>query len=134
MRITISTPALLFPAISFLVLAYTNRYSALTRLVRDLLREYAVTPADHVVQQIRLVRTRVFLIRVMLTLAAVSMFLGVLTIFALYESWDLAAKVLFMGSLLGLSASYGLAVVEIQRSSRALDIQIEATIGAHGTA
>ena len=40
MEITFNTPALLFPAISLLLLAYTNRYLALANLIRKLHDEY----------------------------------------------------------------------------------------------
>lgn len=95
MRLTIETPALLFAPIAFLVLAYTNRYSALTRLARELLREYATDQEEHVFEQILLVRRRVNVIRSMLTLAALAMSFSVFTILALYEDWDGVAKVLF---------------------------------------
>jgi hypothetical protein len=128
MRLTLETPALLFPAISFLVLAYTNRYSALTRLARDLLRQYEVEPAQHVFDQIALVRQRIRIIRTMLTMAALSMASCVLAIFALYEDWEGPAKMWFMVALVLLTATYMLAVVEIRRSSTALDVQMEATL------
>jgi Protein of unknown function (DUF2721) len=127
--LSIETPALLFPAISFLVLAYTNRYSTLTRVARDLLREYASNPADHLVDQIAMLRGRVRIIKVMLSGAAVSMACCVVSILSLYEEWDAVAKVAFMVSLVVLTATYVLAVVEIYQSSKALDIQINATMG-----
>lgn len=128
MPLTIETPALLFPAISFLVLAYTNRYSALTRLARDLLRQFESEPADHVFHQIALVRQRIRIIRTMLTLAALAMGSCVVSILSLYEDWDGVAKLWFTVALILLTVTYALAVVEIRRSARALDIQMEATL------
>jgi Protein of unknown function (DUF2721) len=128
-QLTIQTPALLFPAISFLMLAYTNRYSALTRLARDLLRDFERTQADHVIVQIHLVRQRIRIIRVMLTLAAVSIGASSFTILALYEEWETVGKVVFTVSLVLLTVTYALAVAEISQSARALDIQIDATLG-----
>ena len=40
MDITINTPALLFPAISLIMLAYTNRFLALANRVRNLHEKY----------------------------------------------------------------------------------------------
>jgi hypothetical protein len=40
MDITINTPALFFPAISLVMLAYTNRFLALSSVVRNLHAEY----------------------------------------------------------------------------------------------
>ena len=36
MHVSLTTPALLFPAISLLLLAYTNRFFALAALIRNL--------------------------------------------------------------------------------------------------
>jgi len=40
MELSINTPALLFPAISLLLLAYTNRFLAIANLVRRLYEDY----------------------------------------------------------------------------------------------
>jgi hypothetical protein len=40
MEITLNTPALLFPAISLVLLAYTNRFLGLSSLVRTLHEKY----------------------------------------------------------------------------------------------
>lgn len=127
-KLSLETPALLFPAISFLVLAYTNRYSALTRLARELLKEYSHHQAEHLATQIGLVRQRIRIIRLMLTLGASAMFSCVLAIVLMFEELDAAAKVLFMIGLLSLCGSYALAVLEIRRSAEALDIQMLATL------
>jgi Protein of unknown function (DUF2721) len=127
-KLTIETPALLFPAISFLVLAYTNRYSALTRLARELLREFSVGQADHLAAQIGLVRQRIRIIRLMLTLAATSMFSCVVAVLMLFEDLSGAAKLMFMIGLALLCITYALAVLEIHKSVEALDIQTLATL------
>ena len=44
MELSINTPALLFPAITLLMLAYTNRFLALASLVRSLHDEYNQAP------------------------------------------------------------------------------------------
>ena len=38
MNLTVSTPALLFPAIALLMLAYTNRYHFIVNLIRELIK------------------------------------------------------------------------------------------------
>jgi len=40
MELTLSTPALLFSAITLLMLAYTNRFLAVANLIRGLHKEY----------------------------------------------------------------------------------------------
>ena len=40
MEITLTTPAILFPAVSLLMLAYTNRFLAIASIIRVLHRRY----------------------------------------------------------------------------------------------
>jgi len=66
MELSITTPALLFPAISLLMLAYTNRFLALASLIRNLHEQYKKDPDQkHIVKQIRNLRARTRLIRLM---------------------------------------------------------------------
>jgi Protein of unknown function (DUF2721). len=44
MEINLTTPALLFPAISLLLLAYTSRFLALAALMRELHVRYKTQP------------------------------------------------------------------------------------------
>ena len=44
MNIDLTTPALLFSTISLLLLAYTNRFLALAKVIRTLHREYRMKP------------------------------------------------------------------------------------------
>jgi len=53
MELTLNTPSLLFPAISLMMLAYTNRFLSLSKLVRDLYNEYSTTKEQKVLVQIR---------------------------------------------------------------------------------
>jgi hypothetical protein len=45
-QISINTPALLFPAITLLMLAYTNRFLALASLIRKLHAHYKETTKE----------------------------------------------------------------------------------------
>jgi hypothetical protein len=65
MLISINTPALLFPAITLLMLAYTNRFLALSTLIRNLHAQYKQSPADHpqIKDQIRNLSKRLVLIK-----------------------------------------------------------------------
>lgn len=62
MEISLGTPALLFPAISLLMLAYTNRFLALTSLIRQLGEEYKNAPERNILEQIAALRFRIRLI------------------------------------------------------------------------
>ena len=61
--ITLTTPGLLFSAISLLLLAYTNRFLTLASLIRKLHAEYLENPDKLVHGQIRNLQRRVNLIR-----------------------------------------------------------------------
>jgi hypothetical protein len=57
----ITTPAVLFPAISLLLLAYTNRFLAIANLIRSLKEKFLQNPTDSILLQIRNLRRRVFM-------------------------------------------------------------------------
>jgi len=63
MDITLTTPALVFPAVTFLLIAYTNRFLALGARIRNLHDRYRVNPDDVLLAQIEIMRRRVLLIR-----------------------------------------------------------------------
>jgi len=124
MEITLTTPALLFPAISLLLLAYTNRFMALANLIRSLKARYANTHSHVVYGQIENLRTRLFLIRNMQALGISSMFGCVFCMFILFAGYITVGKYLFGFSLLLLLASLALALREIQISVNALILEL----------
>ena len=124
MDITLTTPALLFPAISMLLLAYTNRFIALASLIRNLKEQYTRTQNSLLMGQISNLRERLILIRNMQALGIASMFLCVLCMFVLFAENQLAGKYLFGVSLLLLLASLALSFREIQISVNALTLEL----------
>lgn len=76
MELTLTTPALLFPAISLLLLAYTNRFLTLAALTRDLYARYRAEPDTRVKGQLINLRYRIGIIRNM-QIFGVSSFLAV---------------------------------------------------------
>jgi hypothetical protein len=120
MDITLTTPALLFPALSLLMLAYTNRFLAIASLIRNLSAQQKADPSPHIQGQIANLRQRIFLIRNMQWLGVFSILLAVLCIFVLYEGWETAGKIFFGASLVSLMASLFLSLWEIQISVHAL--------------
>ncbi|MDJ0788407.1 MAG: DUF2721 domain-containing protein [Myxococcota bacterium] len=121
----ITTPALLFPAVSLLLLAYTNRFLALAALIRSLyeMRSSELTP--RVRGQLQNLRLRVVLIRNMQGLGMSSLLFCVVSMFLIFMEWMMEARVVFGLSLVLLIASLGLSVWEIQISVRALDLELE---------
>ena len=123
MEITLSTPGLLFPAISLLLLAYTNRFLAIASVIRHL--HAAATPDDEdLIKEIGVLRHRVALIRAMQGIGVLSLFSCVLCMLMLFAGWLLAGKIAFSLALLLLLWSLALSAREIQLSGRALNLHL----------
>jgi hypothetical protein len=124
MELTLTTPALLFPAISLLLLAYTNRFLTLASLIRELHRSYKNNPEEVVMAQLANLRYRVKLIRNMQIYGVLS-FLGcVLCMLVLFGGQILIGKVIFGASLLLLLVSLALSLRELQISIDALSFRL----------
>ena len=124
-EISINTPALLFPAITLLMLAYTNRFLAIANRIRSLHENYHKIEVKHIaIQQIKSLRARLNLIRYMQGLGGVSFFGCVLCMYAIYRNWIYAAHIIFAGSIIILLASIVLSIIEIQQSTKALELEL----------
>ncbi|UXX79677.1 DUF2721 domain-containing protein [Reichenbachiella carrageenanivorans] len=125
MQLEISTPALLFPAITLLLLAYTNRFLALATLIRNLHAKYQTSESKHLlVNQIKSLRKRLNFVRRMQAFGVLSFLLTVACMFALFQEGFVLANYLFGGSLLSLLISLSYSLVEIQISTRALNLEL----------
>ena len=122
--INLTTPALLFPAISLLLLAYTNRFLAVAALIRKLHDDYKKDPKANIWGQIKNLRLRVNLIRIMQASGVSSLLFCVLTMFLIFLGLTLASIYIFAFSLILLLFSLGVSVLEIQISVKALEIQL----------
>lgn len=124
MDIEVSTPALLFPAVTLLMLAYTNRFLSLANLIRGLHEKYKEEPDEVVLQQINNLRRRIYLIRDMQGLGVLSLLCTVVCMFALFAGYGLLGKALFAVSMVLLMLSLALSVFEIRMSVLALDLHL----------
>ena len=124
MEISISTPALLFSAISLLLLAFTNRFLYLADLARHLHAEYRDTGAERLKPQLANLRTRLKLIRSSQTWGVVAFALCVASMFLVLLALDLAAKWVFAVSLTVMLVSLAVSLREILLSTRALEIEL----------
>jgi hypothetical protein len=124
MDITFTTPALLFPAVTFLLIAYTNRFLALGSRIRNLHDRYRVSPDDVLLGQIRSMRRRVMLIRNMQACGVAGLFCCVVCMLLLFAGGQLVGKVFFAISLLLLLASLGISFREILLSVEALNLEL----------
>ncbi len=125
MEITFNTPALLFPAISLLLLAYTNRYLALANLIRKLHDEYMKgEKKTHLLNQIKILRVRINMVRQMQTLGVFSFLCCVVTMYSVYKQWNGLTSYVFAASLLSLLASLIISLLEISQSTKALEWEL----------
>ena len=125
MEITFNTPALLFPAISLLLLAYTNRYLALANLIRKLHDEYMKGEKNHLLlKQIKILRIRINLVRMMQASGVFSFVCCVVTMYGVYQQWTGFVKYVFALSLLSLLASLIISLLEISQSTKALEWEL----------
>ena len=125
MEITFNTPALLFPAISLLLLAYTNRFLALANLVRRLHDEYKRgEKSSGIIYQIQSLRRRLILVRYMQGLGVFSFVCCVVTMYSIYSEWQGVAKYIFAVSLLSLLTSLIISLIEIAQSTKAIEVEL----------
>jgi hypothetical protein len=125
LNIDLTTPALLFPAISLLLLAFTNRFLAIASLIRQLHVRYEEHPDPKRIKgQIENLRARLFLIRNMQAFGVLSFFTCVLTMIFVYAEVNQWANITFGFSLFLLLVSLALSVIEIQKSTSALEIEL----------
>jgi uncharacterized protein YacL len=124
MELTLTTPALLFPTVSLVLLAYTNRFLAVAALIRKLANDYQNNKDKRLEDQIRSLKIRVILIRNMQMFSIAALFLSVLCMFSLFYGEELIAKYIFGSSLILLLISLGMSLREIQISTKALSIQL----------
>ncbi len=125
MQLTITTPALLFPAISLLMIYYGNRFVALTNLVRKLHDEYINKEKSGVIlHQIRSMRRRINLIRYMQGLGVFCFLTCVICMYFIYRNQVRPAEFLFALSLVSLIASLVISLIEIVKSTNAIEFEL----------
>jgi hypothetical protein len=127
MQISINTPALLFPAITLLMLAYTNRFLALATLIRNLHGKYKQFSEDREIikAQIKNLRNRLMLVKRMQASSIVSFFFCVLSMLFFFLEHEVWAYTIFGLSLCFLLLSLVLSFTEISISTKALEIELK---------
>lgn len=120
----LTTPALLFPAISLLLLAYTNRFLTLAQIIRQL-NTSADRSADLVQRQLPGLKRRIMLTKYMQSFGVFSFLLCALSMFALFLEYQLTGKLLFGVSILALALSLVLSLIEVLISTEALSVVVQ---------
>lgn len=125
MEMTITTPSLLFPAISLLLLAYTNRFVTLTSVIRQLSASEGSLSKEIVRRQIVGLRQRLQIIRWMQANEVMSFVFCTLSMFALLLQFLLLGQLLFAVSLILLVVSLLFSFYEVNISTNAINIELE---------
>ena len=125
MELSVNIPALLFPAISLIMLAYTNRFLALSNRVRALHDKYQQEENRLVIfSQIKNLKYRIKLIQRMQTYGVASLLLSLLSMFFIFIQYQDIAKFIFAVSLITFSISIFISLVEIRLSTKALELEL----------
>lgn len=126
MELELSTPALLFSAITLLMLAFTNRFLAVASLIRGLHKKFKESPdeGELVVEQLHNLRKRLSLIKNMQLFGIFSFLLCVICMYLLFQGYTVAANWVFVGSMASLLIALGLSLIEIQISTKALNLEL----------
>ncbi|WP_375582969.1 DUF2721 domain-containing protein [Cyclobacterium xiamenense] len=126
MELQLSTPGLLFSAITLLMLAYTNRFLAMANLIRGLHKKYLESSSQEkaIIGQIKNLRKRLNMIKNMQIFGVLSFLLCVICMFLLYQEFITAANWVFMGSMLCLLISLAISLRELQISTNALNLEL----------
>ena len=125
MEIEISTPALLFPAISLLLLAYTNRFLTTGQIIRSISHQAREHSELELAGQIKNLKKRLELTKWMQFFGVVSMLMCTISMFSLFLGfYDLGKKV-FGLSLITMCLSLCISLWEVYISSNALNLELK---------
>jgi hypothetical protein len=122
MEINITTPALLFPTVSLLMLAYTNRFLTIATIIRNLHDRYQAEQSQNIAQQIDNLRRRTYLIRNMQIAGVLSLLFCTISMFALFAGWVKGGQWSFGIALVLMMISMTISLRELQISVGALDL------------
>lgn len=121
---TLNIPALLFPALSLLMIAYTSRFISLANLVRELHKKHRENPSKKLSKQIYNLRKRLIYIRNMQAFAIIGLFTNIVSMFFIFIGLINIAIILFGISLILLAISLLICLFEIFFSVGALSIEL----------
>ena len=126
-ELNLTTPSLLFSAISLILLAYTNRFLSYASVVRSLNEKYQENPDKDptTLNQIRNFVLRLRLIRAMQTLGAGSLIFCLAAMFLYFINLTLPAEIFFGIGMIMLACSLGLCIWEIQISTEAISLHLQ---------
>ena len=121
----LTTPALLFPAISLLLLAYTNRFVVLANVIRQLSALEREDLQDLVVRQVANLRKRLGIIKAMQGFGVTAFLLCTVSMFCLFLGWMIPGEIAFAVALILLAISLILSLWEVRISTDAIMVELE---------
>ncbi|SMC20987.1 Protein of unknown function [Andreprevotia lacus DSM 23236] len=121
----LSTPSLLFPAISLLMLAYTNRFLALSTIIRQLYDMHRSDPHEKLLRQLGNLKQRVALIRGMQAAGVLSLLCCIVSMILVFANQPANGYLVFGASLLLMVISLLLCLAEVMISDAALNILLK---------
>ena len=116
MELTVSTPAILFSTVSLLMIAFTNRFLAISSLIRTLHDKVRDNPSTNYTAQIRNLHRRLLLIRNIQILSILSLLVSAVCMLVIFSGNQLVARYLFGSALLLQIAALGISGLEISIS------------------
>ena len=124
-ELTLSTPSILFSAISLILLAYTNRFLSYAQVVRNLKADHDKNPSAITRLQLANLRRRLYMARQMQLFGVSSLLLCVVCTFLIYIGLQMAAVYTFGVALVLLVISLGISIRELLISVKALEIHLD---------
>ena len=125
MDITINTPALFFPAISLIMLAYTNRFLGLASVIRNLHTQYLQNGKKEAIHgQIKTLKYRLKLIKNMQAFGVLSFLSCITSMYFIYINSMTSANLLFGAAMISFTISLIISLIEIQQSTKALELEV----------
>ena len=125
MNLDLTTPALLFPAISLLLLAYTNRFLTIAQLIRQLKANMNEKNYIQISRQIDNLKKRVLLIIIMQASGVASILFCTISMISLFNESMFSGYLTFGLSLLFMVLSLVISLWEILISGKALNVELE---------
>ena len=125
--LSITDPAILFPGISLLFLAYTNRYLALASIIRELNKVIDEHYDNNREQQINNLLVRVKLIRHMQLFGILAFICCIISMSALLLGQQSLGQFSFGASMVCTLLSLCIALAEVAKSGDGLRLEIERT-------
>ena len=126
MELQLSTPALLFSAITLMMLAFTNRFLAVANLIRGLHKKFLENPEQEIIiGQIHNLKKRLSMIKYMQLCGVLSFLLCVICMYLIFIEAQQAANYVFIGSMLALLISLIISFFEIMISNQALKLELK---------